>query len=213
MNIEEKTSQDTGAYQTEAYKIETGTADDSTEQQESSEGKKKSGILSWVRDMAIAVVLALILLQFFNPTVVRQESMENTLHDGDYIFINKKAFTFGSLEHGDIIVFHTDELDESGKDKKLIKRAIALPGDAIEITDGKVYLNDKELNESYIKEQYTDGEIERTVVPDNKLFVMGDNRSYSRDSREADIGFVDMDELRGKAIFRIYPFSDIGIIE
>lgn len=175
--------------------------------------KKKSGIWYWIRDIVIAVILALILLQFINPTMVRQESMMETLHDGDYIFINKQAYRFGDVKHGDIIVFQTEELDEKGNPKKLIKRAIALPGDTLEISDGKVYLNDKELSESYIREPYTDGEIERTVVPENKVFAMGDNRAYSHDSRESDIGFIDLDSVKGKAIFRIYPFGDIGIIK
>lgn len=175
--------------------------------------KKKHGLWYWVRDIAIALVLALILMQFINPTMVRQNSMENTLHDGDYIFINKRAYTFGEIKHGDIIVFHTNEIDEKGNDKKLIKRAIALPGDTLEIADGKVFVNDKELKEDYIKEQYTDGDIERTVVPSNKVFAMGDNRAYSRDSREGDIGFIDFSELRGKAIFRVYPFGDMGILK
>lgn len=190
-----------------------------TEERENADakkGKKKKqkhhGMWYWLRDIAIAVVLALLLMQFINPTMVRQNSMEDTLHDGDYIFINKRAYNFGDVKHGDIIIFHTDEVDEEGNDKKLIKRAIALPGDTLEIKDGKVFLNDEELKEDYLKEQYTDGELKRTVVPDNKLFAMGDNRSYSHDSREDDIGFVDMSELRGKAIFRIYPFGDIGTL-
>lgn len=174
---------------------------------------KKSGLWYWIRDIAIAVVLALILLQFINPTMVRQESMMDTLHDGDYIFINKQAYNFGEIEHGDIIVFQTDELDEKGNEKKLIKRAIALPGDTLEITGGKVYVNDEEIKEPYLREQYTEGEIERTVVPDNKVFAMGDNREYSHDSRESDIGFIDMGDVKGKAIFRIYPFSDIGTLQ
>lgn len=175
--------------------------------------KKKHSLWYWIRDIAIALVLVLILMQFVNPTMVRQNSMENTLHDGDYIFINKRAYTFGDVKHGDIIIFHTNEVDEKGNDKKLIKRAIALPGDTLEITDGNVYVNDKKLTENYIKEQYTDGEIERTTVPEEKVFAMGDNRSYSHDSREDDIGFIDFSELRGKAIFRMYPFGDMGILK
>ncbi len=196
----------------ENEKVVNETAMDGNVESEKKE-EKKGGLWYWVRDIAIAVVLALILLQFINPTMVRQESMMDTLHDGDYIFINKQAYNFGDVKHGDIIVFQTDELDENGKAKKLIKRAIALPGDTLEITGGEVYINDEELNEPYIREQYTDGEIEKTVVPENKVFAMGDNRAYSHDSRESDIGFIDFDDLKGKAIFRIYPFSDIGILK
>lgn len=175
--------------------------------------KKKNSIWYWITDIAIALVLALIIAQFFSPTMVRQNSMEDTLHDGDYIFINKRIYSFTDVKHGDIVIFVTDEEDENGKPKKLIKRAIALPGDTIEITEGNVYLNDEKLSEDYIKENYTDGEIEKVTVPEDKMFVMGDNRTYSHDSREQDLGFIDMDNLRGKAIFRLYPFGDIGIIK
>lgn len=185
-------------------------ADDGVVANRTEKSQKKSSVWYWITDIAIALVLALIIAQFFSPTMVRQNSMEDTLHDGDYIFINKRVYSFTDVKHGDIVIFVTDEEDEDGNPKKLIKRAIALPGDTIEITDGKVYLNDEELIESYIKDGYTDGEIEKVTVPENKLFVMGDNRTYSHDSREQDIGFVDMDSLRGQAIFRLYPFGDIG---
>lgn len=175
--------------------------------------KKKNSAWYWITDIAIALVLAFIIAQFFSPTMVRQNSMENTLHDGDYIFINKRVYNFTEVKHGDVIIFATDEQDENGNPKKLIKRAIALEGDTIEITGGKVYLNDEELVESYIKDGTTDGEIEKVTVPEDKLFVMGDNRLYSHDSRVQDIGFVDIDDLRGRAIFRMYPFKDIGTIK
>ena len=175
--------------------------------------KKRSSLFYWIRDIAIALVIAAILLQFINPTTVRQDSMMNTLNDGDYIFINKQAYNLGKVKHGDIIVFQTEDVDENGREKKLIKRAIALPGETIEIADGEVYVNDEKLDEPYIREPYTDGNIERTVVPDNTVFAMGDNRAYSHDSRESDIGFISMDKLKGKAIFRIYPFGDIGTLK
>jgi signal peptidase I len=177
------------------------------------EKKKRSSAFYWIRDIIIALVIAILLLQFANPTMVKQMSMMDTLNDGDYIFINKRAYTFGEVEHGDIIVFQTQEKDYKGKPKKLIKRAIALPGDSLKIEDGKVYLNHKLLKEPYIREQYTDGDMPETVMPANKIFAMGDNRADSRDSREADIGFVDMDMLRGQAVFRIYPFDSIGTLK
>lgn len=175
--------------------------------------KNKNSLKYWIRDIVIAVVLAFILMQFINPTMVRQESMESTLHDGDYIFISKRAYSFGDVKHGDIIVFQTDEEDDNGNDKKLIKRAIGLPGDTLEIRDGKVILNGKQLDEDYIKEPYTDEEVAEIQIPEGKLFAMGDNRAASRDSRDPSIGLVDMDELRGKAVFRVYPFGDFGTIK
>lgn len=84
---------------------------------------------AWIRDLAVASLRWLIILQFIKPTIVRENSMEPNLHDGDYIFLSRQSYTFGEPKRGDIVVFHTDLRTETGSEKLLIKRVIGLPGD------------------------------------------------------------------------------------
>jgi signal peptidase I len=171
------------------------------------------GVLLWARDVAIALLIAIIIMQFIKPTIVREHSMMNTLHPNDYIFLSKQAYTFGDVRHGDIVVFHSELEDEDGVKKNLIKRVIGLPGDEIAIHDGSVYRNGKALKEPYTKDGYTDGFMEETTVPKDELFLMGDNRQKSTDSRSPEVGFVSQDRLVGKAVFRLFPLGDMGTIK
>ena len=88
----------------------------------------------------------------------------------------------------------------------LIKRVIGLPGDKIDISDGKVYINGEELVEDYTKEGYTTGDVDGLVVPDGKVFCMGDNRRVSIDSRSPEVGCIDMDEVVGKSLLEAVSF-------
>ena len=178
--------------------------------------KKKNmrkSILILARDIAIAVVIALIVSQFIKPTIVNQHSMENTLHPRDYIFVARQAYTFGEVERGDIVVFRSNLEEDDGTKKNLIKRVIGLSGDTIEIKDGFVIVNGEGLYEPYTKDGTTAGVMDEITVPEGTLFLMGDNRFLSRDSRDPAVGFVSKDELLGKAIFRVFPFSDFGTLK
>ncbi|MGN0713385.1 MAG: signal peptidase I [Anaerovoracaceae bacterium] len=167
-------------------------------------------VLEWVKEIVIAVIIASIILAFIKPIVVRQSSMEPTFYSGDYIFISRQAYhLFGEPERGDVIVFHTDMKDENNKDKNLIKRIIGLPGDTVEIIGGYVYLNGQIIDEPYLNEPGISGEMEEITVPDGKLFVMGDNRGVSQDSRDVLIGCIDEDQILGKVFVRLYPFNRI----
>lgn len=91
----------------------------------------------WIRDIAIAVVIAAVLLFFFKPIIIQQESMQPNFYSKDYVIVSKQAYKlFGDMERGDIIVFKSSLLDDNGKPKYLIKRIIGLPGDTIAIEDG-----------------------------------------------------------------------------
>jgi signal peptidase I len=171
------------------------------------------GVFLWVRDVAIALVVVIIIMNFIKPTIVRETSMLETLQPNDYIFLSKQAYTFGEVKHGDIVVFHSELEEKDGTKKNLIKRVIGLPGDTISIHDGSVYLNGKALAEPYTMDGYTNGEMVEITVPDNELFLMGDNRQGSMDSRNPNVGFVSEDRLIGKAVFRLLPLRDIGIIK
>ncbi|MDD3349924.1 MAG: signal peptidase I [Eubacteriales bacterium] len=166
----------------------------------------------WIKDIAIALVVGLLILQLVKPTIVKEHSMLPTLNENDYIFLSKQSYRIHKPERGDIIVFHTDLLQANGDEKLLIKRIIGLPGDEIYISEGVVYLNGEKLEEDYTLDGYTASEMDALVVPEDELFVMGDNRQNSTDSREETIGCVDQDLIVGKAVFRLYPFKEIGTL-
>ncbi|MBQ4409154.1 MAG: signal peptidase I [Firmicutes bacterium] len=165
----------------------------------------------WIKDILIAIVVAFLVLQFIKPTIVQEHSMENTLKPNDYLFISKQSYRlFGDPQRGDIIVFHSVLTTADGAEKLLVKRIIALPGDTICITGGVVYVNGEPQDEPYTKDGYTNTEMEEVTVPEGQLFCMGDNRQNSRDSRDPLIGFVDEDDVLGKAVLRLFPFSKFG---
>jgi signal peptidase I len=164
-----------------------------------------------LRDMLIALALLVLLLQFFSPTIVREHSMENTLKENEILYIARRAYWFGEPQHGDIVVFHITLSDDSGDGKTLVKRIIGIPGDRITISGGVVYRNDRPLDEAYVKGGMTLGDLNDLVVPDDSYFVLGDNREVSNDSRNADIGFVEKSQLRGKVMVRIFPLSEFRV--
>lgn len=178
---------------------------------------KKAGnfLKSLLADIAIAVVLASLVLVFIRPTVVRQTSMENTMHERDYLIMYRLAYKGHGPERGDIIIFQSDLPNEdTGKNKLLIKRVIGLPGDVIGITDGHLYINGEEYIEDYIKDGYTPAfdlprNGETITVPEDSYFCMGDNRVDSLDSRQSSVGFVPKDVIKGKVIIRLFPFNKI----
>lgn len=180
---------------------------------------KGSGAGSFIKslliDVVIAAALAAAVLYFIRPTIVKQTSMENTLHENDYMIMYRQAYRNHDPERGDIIIFQSDLIDEdSGKDKLLIKRVIGLPGDRITIVDGQLYINDDAYMEDYLKDGYTPAfeippEGETYTVPENSYFCMGDNRVSSVDSRRSSVGCVSRDLIKGKVVIRLFPFNKI----
>lgn len=173
---------------------------------------KKESVKEWVKTILISVVIALVITTFVRPTLVKGYSMYPTIEEYDYLIINRMPYMTKEPEYGDIIVFKTNQLTVDGEKKDLIKRVIGLPGDTIEILDGVVYRNGKALDEPYIFGGYTAGEIEITIH-EGKIFVMGDNRQNSLDSRDSRVGEVPMSNIRGKVIVRLFPFNKIGPLD
>lgn len=168
-------------------------------------------VWGFIKDIAIAIVIAGILLFFIKPVVIQQESMQPNYYSDDYVIVSKQSYSlFGEIERGDVIVFKTDMQDVNGKDKNLIKRVIGLPGDTIEIRDGYVIRNGETLNEDYVAQQGISGEMAPVIVEQGKLFVLGDNRGVSQDSRSNEIGQIDQDTIIGKVVFRVFPLKRIG---
>ena len=169
-------------------------------------------LLEWIRDIVIAVIIAAIILAFFKPIIVQQESMQPNFYSGDYLITSRQAYRlFGQPERGDVIVFKSHLYDEKGKQKNLIKRIIGLPGDTVEIKNGDVYINGELLQEEYVAEQGLSGEMEAVTVPEGRLFVMGDNRRVSQDSRSPEVGTIEMDSIVGQVVLRLYPFNQIKV--
>ncbi|MCM3214767.1 signal peptidase I [Niallia taxi] len=180
--------------------------------------KKKNEIWEWGKALVIAVVLAVVIRSFlFAPIVVDGESMMPTLHNSDRMIVNKVNYKVSEPKRFDIIVFHAPE----GKD--YIKRVIGLPGDTIEYKDDVLYVNGKAYKEPYLdeyKKQVTDGpltesfkledKIGQSTVPEGELFVMGDNRRDSKDSRH--IGTIPYGKVLGNTSMIYWPISDIKLV-
>ncbi len=168
----------------------------------------------------IAVTIAIILkIFFFQAYFIPSTSMENTLKIGDEILVfkflyNKKipglnqTLPFGiKVKRGDIIVFSSPEDNE----QDYIKRCIALPGDKISFISNKIYLNGNLLKEPYLKDKNVSYINESYTIPQGHIFVMGDNRNNSSDSRQW--GFLDMKKIIGKAFLIYYPFHRIRFLK
>ncbi|MFD2171394.1 signal peptidase I [Tumebacillus lipolyticus] len=170
------------------------------------EKKKKSfgrEAWEWGRSLLIAFLLALLIRQFaFAIFMVDGHSMVPTLDDKERLVVNKMVYRFHAPEYNDIVVFQYPE--DTTKD--FIKRVIGLPGDKIEIRDYKVFRNGEELNEEYIAEPTATGGGE-FVVPEDTIFVLGDNRNASKDSRDSLVGYVPYDLVIGRAEFVWWPFG------
>ena len=176
---------------------------------------EESSLMEWVKGAAIALVIAVAILQFIKPTIVQQHSMEPNFETNDYLFISKQSYKLfgGEPKLGDVIVFSTEMKTQDGDNKLLIKRVIGVPGDEISIYGGKVYLNGKELDDSYTKDQTTTGDIDKLVVPSDTVFCLGDNRIISVDSRDDSVGFISYDDILGKVVFRLLPIGKLGTID
>ena len=181
----------------------------------------KHEILEWVKSILIAVVIAVIITTFITPLEVYSISMNPTLVEHDFLLLRNTR----TIARGDIVSFHTNlKLSEDEKSqlnfiqrlknvetKSLIKRVIAVEGDALLIQDGRVYVNGQELTEDYLNGDYTFGDIHIKEIPAGKIFVMGDNRDYSMDSRS--LGLVSLEDIQGKVFLRVLPFKKFGKVD
>lgn len=159
---------------------------------------------------SLFIVVYLFIMQ---PNQVKGASMEPTFQSGDYIFTSKITYKFRPIKRGDVIVFKSPK----NPDIDYIKRIIALPGDTLLVDNGTVYVNNNQVNENYISEQtnlWNGGYIregESVTIPEEDIFVMGDNRPRSSDSRE--FGPIPIDNVIGNVFYRYFPSSKMGIIK
>ncbi|MCL2817180.1 MAG: signal peptidase I [Clostridiales bacterium] len=173
--------------------------------------------LRFVKDFGViilsALVMAFLLQAFvFDTRFVPTASMHPTVAEGDRLINNKLTYRFSGPKRGDIVVFAPPA--ELEKSDDLLKRIIGLPGETVEIKDGKVYINDEPLDEPYITEayapKYTFGP---ATVPEGHYFVLGDNRNNSKDSHEWEDPFLPRENIKGKVWLRFEPFERFGAVK
>ena len=160
-------------------------------------------IKDWVGSIVIAVVLAMIIRTFVVELyLVDGPSMRPTLQHAQRLVVNKFIYHFRAPEKGEVLIFRYPK-DPS---RDFIKRVIAVPGDTIEIKDGNVFVNGELQNEDYILSKCR-GDYPKSTIPEGHIFVMGDNRNNSEDSRFPDVGFVPFDLIKGKAMLVFWPLD------
>lgn len=168
------------------------------------------GFRRFLIDLLETVLMALVLFLAINAVSARIRvesiSMQPTLFAGDFVIVNKVAYKLGSPERGDIIVFRFPPDPER---EPYIKRVVGLPGDRIAVANGRVYINDQPVIEPYIKAP-PNYEMPEMVIPENELFVLGDNRNNSSDSHHW--GTVPMEYVIGKAEVVYWPPSEWQVL-
>ncbi|MFP7477661.1 signal peptidase I [Terribacillus saccharophilus] len=181
--------------------------------------KQKNEWLDWLKALIIAVIIAVVVRMFlFAPIVVDGPSMQPTLHDNDFMIVNKISYRFGEPDRKDIIVFHATE------SKDYIKRVIGVPGDHVEMVDDTLYINGEVVDEPYLESEKAaledggnltndftledlPGNYEE--IPEGYVLVLGDNRRNSTDSRY--IGLIPEDQIVGKVQLTFWPLDRIGL--
>ena len=144
-------------------------------------------------------------------TEVEGASMENTLHNGDNLIVDKLSYRFHDPERFDIIVFPYQYEENT----YYIKRIIGLPGETVQVVDGYVYINGSRLESDIYGNELMDDPMAASqpiTLGEDEYFVLGDNRNHSQDSRDPSVGEVKKDTIMGKAWVRIYPFDKMGVI-
>ncbi|MEL1136378.1 signal peptidase I [Desulfitobacterium sp. THU1] len=178
------------------------------------ESKPEKSTLKFILEIVEIVIIAfalswLIRTYVLEARIIPTGSMLSTIQLQDRVIVDKLFFKyFGEFERGDIIVFHPPSSAHSSDD--FIKRIVALPGDTIEISKHKTYINGQPIEEPYVMEPQIKT-LESLVVPEGSVFVMGDNRNNSADSREW--GFLPIENISGMTLFRYWPLNRFGAID
>ncbi|WP_102716412.1 signal peptidase I [Paenibacillus castaneae] len=180
--------------------------------------------VEWIKALVIAVVLVFLIRQFlFSPFIVDGASMKPNFETGERLIVNKIVYTIREPKYGEVVVF---DVPEQGR--RFIKRVIGVPGDTIRLEGDDLYINDKKIEEPYIKEaleaahaegmlyngggpNFPNAEHTEGTVPEGMIFALGDNRSDSTDSRM--IGFVSDKEVVGRADVIFWPLNKLEFIK
>ncbi|MFP5326872.1 MAG: signal peptidase I [Acidimicrobiia bacterium] len=168
-------------------------------------------LVEWIIVLGGALLVAFVVKTFLiQAFYIPSSSMERTLLIGDRVLVNKLSYDVGEVERGDIVVFERPPHDTGNPDiKDLIKRIVALPGETVELRDGEVFIDGRRLDEPYLQ-AHDDANVEPKKVPAGHYWVMGDNRSQSKDSRF--FGPIPDDLIVGRAFVRIWPISAFKLL-
>lgn len=202
--------------------LEQVTADRRTFTEDDEESAAGNLLLEWIPILLGAIIVAALVRTFvFQAFFIPSESMVHTLEVGDRVLVNKLSYDFNDVGWGDLVVFKRPPNAPDGEVKDLIKRVMALPGDRIQFHNGDVFVNNVRVQETYLREQgVTFARLSREIpncvdpspdactIPEGRVFMMGDNRRESTDSRI--FGPVDTDLIVGRAFVRVWPLTDVG---
>ncbi|HOI25683.1 MAG TPA: signal peptidase I [Caldisericia bacterium] len=167
----------------------------------------KKEMVEWLKTIIFALLIAFLVRNYlFQPYRVQMGSMQPTLHNNDLIMVNKIVYRINPPKRGDIVVFNPPG---NTSNIHYIKRVIGLPGESIEVKNGKVFINQTELIEPYLSQIDTPGMVGPVVLGENEFFVLGDHRNNSMDSR--DFGAITKDHIHGKTMFVLWPMKDFQV--
>jgi signal peptidase I len=195
------------AFEDLPYARDTGPA----EVEQSGRRARVRSAVEWVAIIVGAFLVAFLIKTFLlQAFTIPSESMEATLAVGDRVLVNKLSYKLHDVHRGDLVVFDRPPSESSTDVDHLIKRVVALGGETIEAREGRIYIDDRPLDEPYIADGEMSAEIERMTVPDGHVFVMGDNRDDSRDSRV--FGPIPESLIVGRAFIRVWPLPNISLL-
>jgi signal peptidase I len=167
-------------------------------------------VFEWVGLVVLALVIALLIKTFlFQAFYIPSESMVPTLKIHDRVLVNKLSYKLHPVHRGDIVVFKAPPHADPGIDD-LVKRVIGLPGEVVAAHGGHVYINGKQLPETYLSSGVSTSAFEPRRIPEHSYWVMGDNRGNSKDSRS--FGFITKSQIVGRVFLRIWPLTRINIM-
>ena len=176
--------------------------------------KKDGGLrnaVEWVVIIGGAFLVAFVVKTFLiQAFFIPSGSMLPTLHEDDRVLVNKLSYDLHDVHRGDLVVFERPQGEAAGQIKDLIKRVVGLPGEHIEQRNGRVYIDDQLLEEPYLDDGTQTTNLEAQDIPEGHVFVMGDNRGDSMDSRV--FHAIDEDLIVGRAFVRVWPLPDLALL-
>ena len=184
-----------------------------SEAREKLRNDRTRGIVKWVFEIIVTLVFAvLVAISAFQTVTLQESAMEPTYSVGEKFFVNRALYKISSPKRGDVIVFKTSASDSAALH---IRRVIGLPGETVQVKDGKIYINGKAYEENGAYQDMTDGGLANSAITleSGEYFVLGDNRNNSEDSRFSDIGNISKKYIVGKVWFTVSPKNKIGFIK